>query len=57
MAALTGSHTTKPSGVLGGLARSGPALIVASVLLMTTAFALTHRPWTAIPALLAGTVL
>ena len=57
MAAMTGTGTATPGGVLGGLVRSGPWLIVASVLLVTTAFALTRRPWAAIPALLAGAVL
>ena len=57
MAAMTGTGTATPGGVLGGLVRSGPWLIVASVFLVTTAFALTRRPWAAIPALLAGAVL
>jgi hypothetical protein len=55
MAAMTGTGT--PGGALGGLVRIGPWLMLASVLLVTAAFALTRRPVTAVPALLAGAVL
>jgi hypothetical protein len=48
---------TAAHGLLGTLARIGPGLLAASVLLVTVAFALTHRPLAAAPALLAGAVL
>jgi len=57
MAGMTSTGPGHPGGVLGVLVRIGPWLIVASVLLVTSAFALTRRPATAIPALLAGAVL
>jgi hypothetical protein len=57
MAGMTGTGPGHPGGVAGALVRTGPRLIVASALLVTAAFALTRRPATAIPALLAGAVL
>ena len=57
MAAMTGTGTGTPGGALGGLVRIGPWLMLASVLLVTAAFALTRRPVTAVPAVLAGAVL
>src|SRR5262249_22096864 len=51
--ATTGSGHT--GGALGALVRIGPWLIVASALLVSAAFALTRRPVTAVPALVAGT--
>ena len=43
-------------GLLGLLIRIGPALLIASIVLVTVAFAL-RRPQAAAPALLAGAVL
>jgi hypothetical protein len=58
MTGMTGmTGTGRLGGVLGVLVRIGPWLIVASVLLVTAAFALSRRPVTAIPALAAGAVL
>jgi hypothetical protein len=57
MAAMTGTGAQAPKGALGVLLRIGPGLLVVSVLLVTAAFAVTRRPATALPALLAGTVL
>jgi hypothetical protein len=57
MAGMTATGSGHPGGALGALVRIGPWLIVASVLLVTAAFALTRRPVTAIPALAAGAVL
>ena len=57
MAGMTGTGSGHPGGALGALVRIGPGLIVASVLLVTVAFALSRRPVTAIPALVAGAVL
>jgi hypothetical protein len=57
MAAMTASGPGAPRGVLGALVRAGPWLTPVSVALVTAAFALTRRPVTAIPALLAGAVL
>ena len=54
MAAMSGTGAGAPQGVLGVLLRIGPWLLVVSALLVTAAFALTRRPATAIPALLAG---
>ena len=57
MAGMTGAGPDAPGGMLGALVRAGPWLILASALLVTTAFALTRRPVTAVPAALAGAVL
>ena len=57
MAGMTGTGSGHAGGALGALVRIGPGLIVASVLLVTVAFALSRRPVTAIPALVAGAVL
>jgi len=57
MTGMTGTGSGHPGGALGALVRIGPWLIVASALLVTAAFALTRRPLTAIPAVLAGAVL
>lgn len=57
MAAMPGTGPGAPHGVLGVLLRTGPWLLVVSVLLVTAAFTFTRRPATAIPALLAGVVL
>ncbi len=45
-----------PHGLLGLLRRAGPALLIASIVLVTVALAL-RRPAAAVPALLAGAVL
>ena len=57
MAGMTGPGPGAPGGMLGVLVRAGPWLIVASALLVAAAFALTRRPVTVVPALLAGAVL
>jgi hypothetical protein len=57
MAGMTATGPGQPGGVLGALVRIGPWLIVASALLVTSAFALTRRPVIAIPALAAGAAL
>ncbi len=57
MAGMTGTGPGAPGGALGALVRAGPWLMLASALLVTAAFALTGRPVTALPALLAGAVL
>ena len=57
MPGMTATGTGHRGGALGALVRLGPWLIVASALLVTAAFALTRRPVTAIPALVAGAVL
>ena len=57
MAGMTGPGPGAPGGLLGALVRAGPWLTAASGLLVAAAFALTRRPVTAIPALLAGAVL
>jgi hypothetical protein len=57
MAGMTGTGSGHAGGALGALVRIGPWLTVASVLLVTVAFALSRRPVTAIPALVAGAVL
>lgn len=57
MAAMSGTGPDAPHGVLGVLLRIGPWLLVASVLLVTAAFALGRRPASALPALLAGALL
>jgi len=57
MTSTTGTGPGRLGGVLGALVRIGPWLIVASALLVSAAFALTRRPVTAIPALVAGAVL
>ena len=57
MAGMTRAGPAAPGGALGVLVRIGPWLILASALLVAAAFALTRRPVTAIPALLAGAVL
>jgi hypothetical protein len=57
MTGMTGTGSGRPGGALGALVQIGPWLIVASALLVTAAFALTRRPVTAIPALVAGAVL
>ena len=57
MAGMTATGPGHPGGTLGALVRLGPWLIVTSALLVTAAFALTRRPLTAIPALIAGAVL
>ncbi len=56
MAAMTRPAAGTPGGVLSDLVRAGPWLLAVSVLLVTAAFALTRRPLTAVPALLAGAV-
>jgi hypothetical protein len=55
MAAMSGATGTHP-GLLGLLLRAGPGLLVASVLLISSAFAL-KRPLAAGPALITGAVL
>ena len=57
MTGMTANGSGHPGGALGALARIGPWLIVVSALLVAAAFALTYRPVTAIPALVAGAVL
>ena len=57
MTGMTANGSGHPGGALGALVRIGPWLIVVSVLLVAAAFALTYRPVTAIPALVAGAVL
>lgn len=57
MAAMSGTAPGAPQGLLGALLRTGPWLLVASVLLVTAAIGLTRRPATAILALLVGTLL
>ena len=60
MAGMTGmaaSGSGHPGGTISALVRIGPWLIVASALLVAGAFALTRRPVTAVPALVAGAVL
>ena len=57
MTGMTATGSGHPGGALGALVRIGPWLIVVSVLLVAAAFALTYRPVTAIPALVAGAVL
>ena len=57
MTGMTATGSGHPGGALGALVRIGPWLIVVSALLVATAFALTYRPVTAIPALVAGAVL
>jgi hypothetical protein len=57
MAGMTATGAAAPGGVLGGLIRSGPWLLLASVLLVAVAFALSRRPVAVFPALLAGGVL
>ena len=57
MAGMTGTGPGAPSGALGALVRAGPWLMLTSVALVTAALALTRRPVTALPALLAGAVL
>lgn len=57
MAGMTGTGPSAPGGTLGALVRAGPWLMLVSGLLVATAFALSRRPVTAIPALLAGAVL
>ena len=57
MTGMPATGSGHPGGALGALARIGPWLIVVSVLLVAAAFALTYRPVTAIPALVAGAVL
>lgn len=57
MASMTGSGPGAPGGALGALMRAGPWLMAVSVPLVTVAFALSRRPATAIPALLAGAIL
>ena len=57
MAAMTATGPAVAGSVLGALIRSGPWLLLTSVLLVTAAFALSRRPVTALPALLAGGVL
>jgi hypothetical protein len=55
MAGMAGpGHTTE---MLSVLARIGPWLMVASVLLVAGGFALSRRRVTAVPALVAGAVL
>src|SRR5262249_18832369 len=54
MAGMPSAGPAAPGGALGVLVRIGPWLMLASALLVTAAFALTRRPVTAIPALLAG---
>ena len=55
MAGMSTSGGTHP-GLLGALIRIGPGLLIASVVLVTAAFALRHR-LAAAPALLAGAVM
>ena len=57
MAGMTSAGPAAPGGALGVLVPTGPWLMLASALLVAAAFALTRRPVTAIPALLAGAVL
>lgn len=55
MAGMSAAGGTHP-GLLGALIRIGPGLLIASIVLVTGAFALRHPP-AAVPALLAGAVL
>ena len=57
MAAMPGTGGAPRHGLLGVLLRIGPGLLIASVLLITAAFALSRRPRAAVPALLAGALL
>lgn len=54
---MPASGSGHPGGTIGALVRIGPWLIAASALLVAGAFALTRRPVTAVPALVAGAVL
>jgi hypothetical protein len=49
-------HTGGPTGLLGVLLRAGPALLIASVVLIAAAFAL-KRPAALAPAVIVGAVL
>jgi hypothetical protein len=57
MAGMTGTGPGAPGGALGALVRIGHWLMLTSAALVTAAFALSRRPVTALPALLAGAVL
>jgi hypothetical protein len=57
MAAMPGTGGAPRHGLLGVLVRIGPGLLIASVLLITAAFALSRRPRAAVPGLLAGALL
>ncbi len=57
MAAMSGTAVARPDGLLGVLLDVGPWLQLVSTALVVLAFALSRRPVSALPALLAGILL